>query len=480
MHSPWRIVHQLAAPAFFILILAISSWLPMEAAAVRVLALTIWMAWWWITEAAPIPVTSLLPLIGFPLLGVSSITDTGAAYGHPMVFLYMGGFLLSLAVEKWELHRRVALSIMAVGGVGGKQLVLGSMLATALISMWISNTATAVMMLPIMLALISQFEKGGNKVPAGLDKALLLGIAYAASIGGIATLIGSPTNVVFTAMIRKTYNQDFSFFQWMLVGLPVAAVLLFITWQALIRRFQIGMAEGGLGKDAVKSELKALGKPTRPERAVGIVFLFAALSWMTRTLWAPLLPTGFPVDDTIIALVAGLVLFVIPSGEGGALMDWKTAHHLPWDILLLFGGGLALAEGFTSSGLSVWIGANLLPGSGVPFWIVLLIVIAGINFLTEMTSNVATCSMILPILAALASDNGMNPYLLMGGATIAASCAFMLPVGTPPNAVVFGSGRIRMMDMVKTGFALNLISIGVIFLILTLLAPLVWPEAPQP
>ncbi len=445
-----------------------------------VLASTLWIAIWWITEAIPIAVTSLLPLVLFPLTNGLSIKDTALPYSNPIIYLYAGGFMIALAMEKWMLHKRIALNIILKTGTQMHQLVLGFMLATAFLSMWISNTATSVMMLPIGLAVIQQFQSllSGNseeKRSSAFGKALMLAIAYSASIGGISTLVGSPTNLVVSGFVSEFYQQEIDFTEWMLLGLPISIVLLFLCWQHLVRNaYRLDNKPVLGGGKLIRSELLSMGQMSGEEKRVLLVFATVALAWIFRkTLITPVLPQ---VNDTIIALVGATLLFIIPapSREKEALIDWETALKLPWGILLLFGGGFAIAKGFADSGLAAWLGQQLTSLDGIPFFFLLLIVVATVNFLTEITSNVATCTLMMPVLAELAPAVGVHPYGLMVAACISASCAFMLPVATPPNAVVFGSGYLSIREMVRAGFVLNLISILVVSLAVYFLMPLVW------
>ncbi len=446
------------------------------------LGLTLWMAIWWITEAVPIAGTALLPLVVLPLLGVLSIKQVSSNYMDPTVLLYMGGFLLATAIEKWGLHRRIALTIINLLGTDLRRIVLGFMLATGFLSMWISNSATALMMLPIGLAVIGQFKNHlGDEngiLSTHLAKNILLGIAYAASIGGMATLIGTPTNNILRAVVEKLYNYTIDFNEWMLFAFPFTVVLMAIAWFYLVnfgnplpKKFQLSEA-----KSVIQEQLFKLGKITFEEKTVLIVFGLVCFSWITRSfLLAPFIPA---LDDTIIALLGVLLLLLLPSsgknGEKGRILDWKTAEQIPWGVLILFGGGLALAEGFKETGLADWIGQHLSLIEGVSFFVLLLIIVAAVNFLTEVTSNVATASMLLPILASVAIKLDVHPFGLMVGATLAASCAFMLPVATPPNAVVFGPGYLKIKDMVKAGLWLNVLSIILLSLMVYFILPWLW------
>jgi len=390
----------------------------------------------------------------------------------------MGGFILALAIEKWHLHKRIALNIINVIGTDVRKIILGFMLATSFLSMWISNTATAVMMLPIGIAIIKQMKdlkatpEDENLV---FGKTLMLSIAYSASIGGVATLIGTPPNLVFTGIVQELYGIEISFLEWFVFGLPISIVLLVISWVYLTRvAFKFADNKFVSGKVEIKKQLSQMGKITYEEKIVLSIFILAGFSWISRTFFLNLfLPS---LDDAMIALIAGLSLFVFSakSSPNEKIMSWDDAVKLPWGILLLFGGGLAIAAGFQESGLAAWIAENLTNLNGYAIFIILLVVITAVNFLTEITSNLATIAMLLPILAPTAIILDVHPYLLMVGATIAASCAFMLPVATPPNAVVFGSNYLKISDMVRVGFMMNIISIVIIILVVYFVLPLVW------
>ena len=447
----------------------------MSQEAIVVMAATVWISVWWITEAVPLPVTSLLPIILFPVFHVSSIGDTTSAYGHPLVFLYIGGFLLAIAIEKTGLHSRIAINIIRRMGVKLHMIVLGFMLSTGFLSMWISNTATAVMMLPIGLAIIKVAEGSTDNSSQGFNKALMLAIAYASSIGGMATLIGTPPNLVFVGVVRDLYNVEISFLQWFIVAFPLAVILLVICWWYLTRiGFPLGQATLHGGEQEMDSRHRGLGVMSFAEKSVTIVFVTVALAWITRSFLLEKIIPG--LDDTIIAMIGGIVLFLIPGKqkEYGGILTWEDAGKLPWGIILLFGGGMALAQAFESSGLAVWIGGRMTGFSVLGVFLVILLVVAIVNFLTEFTSNLATVTMILPVLAPIAMAAGISPILLMVAATMAASCGFMMPAGTPPNAIAFGSGYLRITDMIKTGFIMNLISILLITLVVYFLVGRVW------
>lgn len=465
-------------PVLFLIILFFVKPDGMSSEALAMLAVTVWIATWWITEAIPIAATALLPLVLLPTLGVLTISETAASYSHPMVLLYMGGFMIAMAIEKWNLHKRIALTIISIIGTDIQKIILGFMVSTAFLSMWISNTATSLMMLPIGVAVVTQLTTDASLkevLPNNLGKALMLGIAYSASIGGMATLIGTPTNIILAGVIKDMYGYEISFSQWMLYGLPVSVLLLAFCWFYLVKYafpFEKDFKTEG-GKEEIQRQLSLLGAMTKEEKRVAWVFGSVSFAWISRTfLLQDLIPA---LDDTIIAISGVLVLFVLPSSKPKTkLLDWKTAESIPWGILLLFGGGLSLAEGFKATGLASWLGNQFVFLDFMAFGLFLLIIVAAVNFLTEITSNVATASMILPILAAVSYSMGVHPFGLMVGATMAASCAFMLPVATPPNAVVFGSGYLRIPDMVKAGLWMNVVSILIITLFTYYLLPLIW------
>lgn len=450
---------------------------------IAVLSTTLWVAVWWIFEVVPIAVTAMLPIILFPITGAMELSATTAAFGHKYVFLYIGGFTLAIAIEKWNLHRRIALTVINLIGTSVSRIILGFMLATAFLSMWISNTATTVMMLPIGMAIISQLKdnpetKEDENVTFG--KALMLAIAYSASIGGIATLIGTPPNLIFAGILEEQYNIEMTFSKWIIYGLPISILLLFICWKYLTNvAFKFKQKDFLGGKAEIKRLLNNLGKISYEEKTVLIVFCATAFLWMTRSfLISKLVPA---IDDTIIAMASATILFLLPTKnkKEPKIINWESAVKLPWGILLLFGGGLALAEGFKTSGLAEWIGTQITQFEQLPLILLLFILVFVVNFLTEITSNLATTAMLLPIIAPIALVLDVHPFTLMVGITIAASCAFMLPVATPPNAIVFGSGYLKIPDMMRTGILMNIISIILITLITYYLLPLLWDFDPN-
>ncbi|MEH0152824.1 SLC13 family permease [Limibacter armeniacum] len=422
-----------------------------------VLASTIWVGIWWMTEAVELEVTSLLPILLLPLSGAMKIGEVTTSYGQSYIFLFMGGFIIGLAVEKCGLHKRIAFSIIHFIGTGPKKVVLGFMIATGFLSMWISNTATAIMMLPIALSLSGE---GHDK----FSTHLLLGIAYAASIGGMATLIGTPPNIIFAAVMKNSVGVEIPFVNWMLFAFPFSFILIIACWWYLTRSF-------------ISNQDISLVIPEKPrqmdiaQKRVSLIFGLVALLWIIRSFLLSKLIPG--IDDTVIAMFGGLILFIIPSGKSReTLMDWKTAKTLPWGILLMFGGGLAIAKGFSTTDLATWLAGWFRELDFLPVILITLTVVASTNFLTEMTSNTATASMLLPLLITLSASLNMPPVILMSGAVLASSCAFMLPVATPPNAVVFSSGKIKIQQMIHTGFWLNIVSIVLILLFSTYVGPM--------
>ncbi|PYZ96647.1 anion transporter [Alteribacter lacisalsi] len=448
-----------------------------------VLASTIWIATWWITEAIPIPATSIMPIILFPMTGSLESGTVVSAYGDDTIFLFMGGFILALALEKWGVHKRIAIAIISVIGTSTPKIVLGFMTATGFLSMWISNTATAMMMVPIGTAIILQVTKSLKENKEGdtevervkFSRALLLGIAYSASIGGLATLIGTPPNIIFAGVVEQLYGIDISFALWMLFGVPLSVIMLLLVWVYLVKmQFNMKITDIPGGQQVIQSEKRALGSVRPEEKIVAAVFVVTAFFWISRTFLFDDVQ-AIEINDTTIAIAAAVTLFLIPSiRTPGRIMDWDTAKKLPWGILLLFGGGLAIAAGFTETGLAEYIGNQLTVLTAVNFFVILLAVTALVIFLTEITSNTATATMMFPIMASLALAIDVHPYALMVAAALAASCAFMLPVATPPNAVVFASTDLRIGDMAKAGFWINVFSVFIIAVFVYFYLPIAW------
>jgi sodium-dependent dicarboxylate transporter 2/3/5 len=417
------------------------------------------MATWWITEAIPIPATSLLPLVLFPLLGAGSIDEAARPYANPLIFLFMGGFLIALAMQRWDLHRRIALSVIQAVGTRPPALVFGFMLASAFLSMWVSNTATAMMMMPIGLSVVrlTETDEGRSAEQHTFAIVLMLGIAYACNVGGMGTIIGTPPNALLQGFLSETYGVELSFARWMLVGVPFVVVGVPLTYFVLTRvAFTLELDRIAGGKALIQQELEALGPLSRPEKMVGVVFGGVALLWMTRPLLSSYIPG---LSDAGIAMSGAVLLFLLPvnSQEGTFVLDWDAAADLPWGVLLLFGGGLSLASAVERTGLATWIGERLGALEGAPVVLLVLAVGTTIILLTELTSNTATTAAFLPIVASVAIGVGQNPYLLLVPAALAASCAFMLPVATPPNAIVYGSEVMTIPQMARAGMALNLL-----------------------
>ena len=442
-----------------------------------VLAATVWIAIWWIFEALPIAVTALLPIVLFPIAGGMDLAQTTASYGHKLIFLIMGGFIIAIAIEKWNLHKRIALKIIYFIGTDVRKIILGFMVATAFLSMWISNTATAVMMLPIGVVIIKQLKDNPNTDENEnniFGKALMLAIAYSASIGGIATLIGTPPNLVMAGIVSQVYGYEISFLEWIVFGLPVSMLLLAICWVYLTRyAFTFKQDKFPGGREEILKLKNELGVISYEQKIVGLVFISVGFCWITRSF---LLEKIFPaLDDAIIAIIFAMILFIINAkSKNDKILEWKEAVKMPWGILLLFGGGMSLAKAFDVSGLAIWIGNQITAFGNFDLFLFLILLVTAINFLTEVTSNVATTAMLLPVIAPIALELDIHPFIMMTAAAVAASCAFMLPVATPPNAIVFGSGYLRIPDMVKKGFLLNIISILIIVLMVYYLLPVVW------
>lgn len=452
-----------------------------------VLATALLMAVLWISECIPIPVTALLPLLLFPFFRVSAFGEVAVNYANSNIFLFMGGFFIAMAMQKWGLHRRIALYLIYLIGSSPRRIVLGFMVATAFLSMWISNTATTMMMYPIGLAIIlhlAESQPEGEDLSArfvhNFRTALMLAIAYAASIGGIATLVGTPPNIVFVSAVSRLYPDapEISFVSWMVVGLILVLVFLPICWLILTSLvFKVSRETLSGGREVIREELDKLGPMNAAEKSVAVVFVLTALAWITRrdlTIgeltvhgWASLLGVGEFVNDATVAILASFVLFALPHKlqTGEFVLDWESAVKIPWGILLLFGGGIALADGFKISGLAQWIGEQLTLLGAVPLIVMIFLTCGTLTFMTELTSNVATTTLFMPILASTAIAIEAHPYLLMIPATISASCAFMLPVATPPNAIIFASGYVTVPQMARAGIFLNLIGMVLVTLL---------------
>lgn len=476
---------QIAAIILGLSLFAVTSLLPppenMSPTAWHVAGIAALMALWWITEALPIPVTALVPIVAFPLSGISSLNDAAAPYASPLIFLFLGGFLLALGLERWNLHRRIALTILKRSGARPSALIGGFLLAAAGLSMWVSNTATAMMMLPIGLSVIGLLHADGvAALPPVEDRnfavALLLAIAYGASIGGLGTLIGTPPNALFAAYLMEAHGISVGFGQWMLLGVPLVAALLPLAWLILTRvAFPVGGAVIAGADQVIADELKALGPMSRPEKCVASIFGATATLWIIRPAINTLAPE-LSLSDPIIAMLGAFALFMIPANlrKGEFLLNWDWARRLPWGVLILFGGGLSLASAMSTSGLAAWIGQIMIAGAGWPvFWIVVVIA-AIVVFLTEITSNTATAAVFLPLAASFAAMIAVSPFMLMVPVALAASCAFMMPVATPPNAIVFSSGAVTVPHMARAGLYLNLAALFLIVLAAYSLVPLVF------
>ena len=446
----------------------------------QVAAIAVWMALWWMSEAVAIPITSLLPLILFPLFGVADIKAVAAPYANPIIYLFLGGFILALGIERWNLHRRIALTTLRRFGADARRLIAGFMLTAMLLSMWITNTATTIMLLPIALAVIKVIgdneARGDSAALDDFSTAMLLGIAYAATLGGLATLIGTIPNALFAAFMAEHHDVQIGFAQWMAFGLPLTLILTPLFWWILTRwLFPIRIRASAETMRKLQHMRDELGPIDIAQKRVIAVFALTALAWTTRPLLQKI-PGLEALGDPAIALLAALSLFVLPSGmkPGQRLMDWSQTEKLPWGILLLFGGGLTLAAAALNTGLAAWLGAQLEALRALHPALLLLCAAAMIVFLTELTSNTGVTATFLPIMAALAGADSALLLPLMLTATIAASCAFMLPVATPPNAIVYASGRLRISQMARAGLALNLISILVITAAALWLLPLIF------
>ncbi len=442
----------------------------------RLVGLTLWMATWWLSEVIPLAATALIPIPMMPLLGIAEEDPIAASYADPLIFLFLGGFLIAAAMQRWGLHRRIALNIVRVVGTSPGGIIGGFMIATAFLSMWISNTATSVMMFAVGISLIDYIEDHSDDAAKvrNFGVALMLGIAYSASIGGVATLIGTPPNGLMASFLSDTYQTDINFSTWMLIGVPIMLVMLPIVWVWLTRlAFPISGMQLSGASDVIQNEVDELGAMSRGEKIVLIIFVLTALCWIAGDFITGVL--GLSISDTGVAIAASVALFAIPVSlkDREFALDWESAVDIPWGVLLLFGGGLALASAFGSTGLAESIGNGVSGLQNVNIWLIVLVVSVVIIFLTELTSNTATAATFLPIMGAAAVGLGQSPLLLVVPVAVSASMAFMMPVATPPNAIVFAYEGLRIQDMVKAGAILNVLTIGIVFLAMYFLVPLV-------
>ena len=443
----------------------------------RTAALFLLMGVWWATEAVPVAVTALVPLALFPMLGIVDIQSAANPYANKTIYLFFGGFLIATAIQKWGLHKRIALFVLEYAGSNGASLIFGFMLTAAIISMWVMNTATTIMLLPIGLAVITVVKetvKGLNEEEIeSFQLALLLGIAYGATIGGMSTLIGTGPNGMLAAFMADNYNLDISFVDWMKVGVPLSIIMLPCSWFILTKIiFRVEFETSQETKDLLTNMKQELGRFDGAEFKVFVVFVLTALTWMLRTVLDDI--NGLEgLSDAGIAMISALFLFLLPSGDKekkGALLEWKDAQeNVPWGLLVLFGGGLSLANAVQATGLAVWMG-NLIP-QGISIVLIVILVVTMIIFLTELTSNMATTATFLPVVAAIAVQSNFDPLLVTAAVALAASCAFMLPVATPPNAIVFGSGLIKVPQMARAGFLINVLGIIVVSFVAAVSVP---------
>lgn len=467
----------LLGPLLFILIQLLPTTLVSEMGD-KVIAVALWMVIWWITEAVHIAVTALIPLIVFPLLGVMNPTDVGAKYGSPIIFLFFGGFVLALALEKVNLHRRIALTIIKLTGTTPSKVVLGFMIATAFMSMWISNTASTVVMLPIAISVIKLLvddEDGFTKGDQNFALSVMLGIAFSANAGGIATVIGTPPNSILIGLLENEYNTEISFVKWMVMGLPFSIIMVFLCYVVLVKwMFPCKEIKFTASSSLINQELKKLGKFSKEEKRVVTIFAITVFLWVTRTLINQVFP-GLKLTDTIISIFCALCLFAIPlnTKKGTFVLVWNDTSKLAWGILLLFGGGLALAEGMASSGL-VDIISDFIKNGNFPILLTVSLLILLMLFMTELMSNVALVAVLAPVVAGIAIGLGIPILYLLIPVTMASSCAFMLPMATPPNAIVFASGYVKVNEMVKAGVFLNLIAVVLLILYYLFIIPLIF------
>lgn len=465
-------------PLLFFIFTNLPSLIPENENANSVIAVALWMVIWWITEAVSISVTALLPLVLFPVLNIMPIADVGANYGSPIIFLFFGGFVLALALEKVNLHKRIALNIIKITGTTPNKVVLGFMIATASLSMWISNTASTVVMLPIAMSVIGLLindEDGYTKNDQNFALSVMLGIAFSANAGGIATVIGTPPNSVMIGLLENEYNIEISFLKWMTLGLPFSIILLIIAYLVLVKwMFPNRQLKFKASKDVINSELKKLGPFSGKEKMVLVIFGITVFLWIFRTLINKIFP-GLGLSDTIISMLAAVSLFSVPYNirKGDFIIKWNDTQKLAWGILILFGGGLALAKGMSVSGI-VAIVSNAIATSEITILFTASLLILLMLFMTELMSNVALVAVLAPVVAGIAIGLEIPIVYLLIPVTIASSCAFMLPMATPPNAIVFASGYIKVHQMAKVGIILNLISVLLLIFVFQYVIPMLF------
>jgi len=468
----------ISGPLLFFIFANLPNFIPENESANSVIAVALWMVIWWITEAVSISVTALLPLVLFPVMEIMSITDVGANYGSPIIFLFFGGFVLALALEKVNLHKRIALNIIKITGTTPNKVVLGFMIATASLSMWISNTASTVVMLPIAMSVIGLLindKDGYTKNDQNFALSVMLGIAFSANAGGIATVIGTPPNSVMIGLLENEYNIEISFLKWMTLGLPFSIILLIISYLVLVKwMFPNRQLKFKASKDVINSELKKLGPISGKEKMVLVIFGITVFLWIFRTLINKIFP-GLGLSDTIISMLAAISLFAVPYNirKGDFIIQWKDTQKLAWGILILFGGGLALAKGMSVSGI-VDIVSNAIATSEISILFTASLLIILMLFMTELMSNVALVAVLAPVVAGIAIGLDIPIIYLLIPVTIASSCAFMLPMATPPNAIVFASGYIKVHQMAKVGIVLNLIAVVLLILVFQYVIPILF------
>ncbi len=476
--SPYRMSTFFLGPILFILVLCWPTTLLSETMD-PVLAVACWMIIWWIGEAVALPVTALLPVVLFPLLDIMKIGEVTSNYANSVVFLFLGGFIIALALEKVQLHKRIALRILKITGTQANGIILGFMIATALMSMWISNTASTVVMLPIAVSVISLLiddTDGFTKNDRYFALSIMLGIAAAANIGGMATLIGTPPNSVMLAFLNDQYQIDIGFFQWMKLGVPFSIIMLFVTYFIIVKVFYPNRLGNLKSSGAIiQQELDALGPLSRREKAVMVIFFLTAATWMFRGLLNQAFP-GLELNDSIISMVGALAMFAVPMNfkKDAFLLEWDDTTRLPWGILILFGGGLALADGLAQTGFIQLIDDFMNAHTDWSLWLVTGVLVFLVLFMTELMSNVALVTILLPVVVGIAIGLDAPILPMVVPVTLAASCAFMLPMATPPNAIVFASGHVKVHEMARTGFILNLIAIIVLMLFAYFLVPYIF------